>query len=381
MTALPFAPAVPEAVSHPSGPESTLISVLVLVTERPQELVEFYRELVSVVRDRGKAFEFVFMVEPPHTDSIAPLAELVSRGEPVRIISVGQARGETSLLRVGVPHCRGSIILTVPCARRVETSTVGQLINAVEAGADLAVARRWPRRDPWIIRAQTRLFHAVAAHIVGGAMARISDVACGVRAMRREILERIPLYGDLALFLPLLALRDGYVVRELAAPQHVANRRTRLHSPVLYLRRLFDLLGLFFLVRFTDKPLRFFGSAGTAVLLPGAAILAVVFVQRLGGQGVADRPLLLLGVLLVVLGIQAIALGLIGEIMVHLHAVQRPSYRVKEEAQSQEPRSAPAGQRCDLDPARGPVLAQERDEPQYANQAQSEIAHEVARPA
>ena len=102
----------------------------------------------------------------------------------------------------------------------------------------------------------------------------------------------------------------------------------RLYSPGIYLRRLLDVLGLFFLLRFTEKPLRFFGLLGSALSVAGGAILLVVLVQRLGGQSLADRPLLLLGVLLAVLGVQAIALGLIGEIIVHLHATRRPSYRV-----------------------------------------------------
>jgi hypothetical protein len=91
---------------------------------------------------------------------------------------------------------------------------------------------------------------------------------------------------------------------------------------------VFDLFGLFFLVRFTEKPLRFFGLVGSGVALPGATILGVVLAQRLAGQGIADRPLLLLGVLLLVLGVQAIALGLIGEIIVHVNAPQRPTYRI-----------------------------------------------------
>lgn len=330
MSAIPYAPPVPESVHGQRQPNAQVLSVLVLVTERPDGIVELYQELVAALRDTCDEVEFVFVVEPPFAEAATALTALAARGEPIPVIRVGRAGGEAALLRVGLPYCRGSIILTIPAARRVESAALGKLIQAVRGGADLAVARRWPRRDAWILRAQTSLFHAIAARIVGGAPVRISDVACGVRAMRRDLLDRIPLYGDLALFLPLLAARDGYAVTEVAAPQHAANQRKRPHSPALYLRRFFDLLGLFFLVRFTDKPLRFFGLVGSAIALPGAVILAVVFVQRIGGQGLADRPLLLLGVLCFVLGIQAIALGLIGEIIVHLHAFHPRSYRLKD---------------------------------------------------
>ena len=101
-----------------------------------------------------------------------------------------------------------------------------------------------------------------------------------------------------------------------------------MYGPGTYLRRLIDVLGLYFLVRFTEKPLRFFGLVGSAVSLTGAALLLLLLIQRLQGKGLADRPLLLLAVLLVVLGVQATALGLVGEIIVHFSVLHRRSYRL-----------------------------------------------------
>ena len=103
-----------------------------------------------------------------------------------------------------------------------------------------------------------------------------------------------------------------------------------MYSLGVYLRRLIDLLGLVFLVRFTHKPLRFFGLFGSLFSFTGGAILIVLFVQRIGGRGIADRPMLLLGTILFVLGVQAIAMGLIGEIIVHLHASHRRTYRLRD---------------------------------------------------
>lgn len=332
MNALPYAAAAPAAINFTPTSDAPEVSVLVLVDERPADLVELYKELAAGVRAVCDGYEVVFVVEPAFADVASALRELAARREPVRVVTVGQALGEGSLLRVGAQHCRGSIIVTVPAARRVETAVIAKLIDAVENGVDLAVARRWPRHDSWIVRAQTRLFNSVVARVVGNGTKTISDLACGVRAMRRDLLDRILLYGDLALFLPLLAARDGYSVMEIPAPQHTANQQARLRSPALYLRRVFDLLGLFFFLRFTEKPLRFFGLMGSAIAVPGAVILATVVVQRLAGQGIADRPLLLVGVLFLVLGIQSIALGLLGEIIVHLHAGQRPAYRLRGES-------------------------------------------------
>ena len=301
------------------------VSVIVPVRERPESLVEIYREYAEPLRESGRSYEFVFVAEPWYRKLTSELEPLKKAGEPISVLELAQPVGEAALLKVAAAHSKGSILLTLPSYRRVLPSALPTLIEKVEEGADLAMARRWPRRDSWINRLQSRVFHALIGKLGRG---RLHDVACGVRAMRRELLDDIPLYGDFYRFIPLLALREGYLVEEVDSPQHPADIGMRLYSPGVYLRRLLDVLGLFFLLRFTEKPLRFFGLMGSALSVLGGAILLIVLVQRLGGQSLADRPLLLLGVLLAVLGVQAIALGLIGEIIVHLHATRRPSYRV-----------------------------------------------------
>jgi hypothetical protein len=210
----------------------------------------------------------------------------------------------------------------------VDTAALKNLIVAVRDGADMAVATRASRNDSWLNRVQTRVFHALTARVMGAKAKPISDVTSGVRAMRRDVLDRLPLYGESGRFLPLLASRDGYDVVEVPTRQHASDQRRPFPSPLTYLGSLLDLLSLFFVLRFIEKPLRFFGLVGMMSLVPGAVIMAAVVLQRLAGQPMAGRPLLLLGILFVVLGIQMIALGLIGEIIVHLHAGDRLTYRL-----------------------------------------------------
>jgi len=305
-----------------------LVSVVVPVSERPGGLADLYEEFSAPLRRAGFRFEFVFVVEPWFRPAARSLAALAERGDPVLVLEAGQPMGEGALVRLGAERARGSIVVTLPAYRRVEPDGLPELIRRVQAGADLATARRWPRHDSWVNRFQNRLLHVLLARLSSG---RLHDVACGVRALRRELLEQLPLYGDFYRFLPLLALREGYEVEEVAIRQHPSDRGPRLHSPGVYLRRGIDVLGLFFLLRFTEKPLRFFGLIGAILGMVGGGILAVLFVQRLAGQGVAGRPLLLLGVLLFVLGVQAVALGLIGEIIVHLGSARRRSYRLRRE--------------------------------------------------
>lgn len=313
---------------------SPALTVIVPVTERPADLPELYRAYSAPIRDEGWSFEFVFAFEPYYRDRAERLADAFDDREPVRVLVAGQTVGEASLVRRAADRGRGDLIVTLPAYYRVQPETLPRLVRRVADGeVDLALARRRPRRDAWINRLQSRAFHALLSGISG---TDLDDLGCGVRAMRREILDDVPLYGDFFRFFPVLALNQGYRVEELDGEQHPRDRQPRVYSPGTYLRRLIDLLGVFFLVRFTYKPLRFFGLVGSGVSAAGGAILLVLFVQRMGGQGIADRPMLLLGVLLLTLGVQAVALGLIGEIIVHLNAPDRPGYRVLEVFEGEE---------------------------------------------
>lgn len=323
----------PGVLMEPIAPPSTtaeaepgLISVVVPVVERAEDLLEVYRTFADALARRGRAFEFLFVFDGRFTPPPELLA-LDRDQHAIRVLRFAREFGETAALRLGIERSRGELILTLPAYFQVRPEGIGQLLDAVEQGADMAVANRSPRLDSWLNRMQSRAFHS----IVGGvSQQRFHDMACGVRAMKRSVAEALPLYGDLHRFIPALALREGYRVDEVPLAQHPSDARTRVYSPGVYFRRLLDIAAFFFLAKFTEKPLRFFGLVGSLFLAAGSLTSIVLFIQRVEGQGIANRPILLLAVLLVALGVQLIGLGLVGEIIVHLRAPHRRAYRVRE---------------------------------------------------
>jgi len=318
-----------ETREAPEARETTVsrVSVIVPVTERPNPLAGLYEEYAAPLRESGRPFEFVFAVSPTSGAATDGLAELAAQGEPIRVVGAERNLGETALIRAALKLCRGDVIVTLPAYHRVKAAALLDLIAAVENGADVATARRWPRRDPLINRLQHRALHVVVARLSDQ---RVRDVGSGVRAVRREAFDDIPLYGDFARFLPLLALYRGYRVEEVDATQHPGDLQARVYSPGVYVRRLIDLFGLYFLLKFMDKPLRFFGLAGATLGSLGSAVLLGLAARKLTtGEAIGDKPLLLLGVLLLTLGAQAVALGLIGEMIVHFHAPGRRFYRIR----------------------------------------------------
>ncbi len=319
-----------EATIERSGPDSAggagLISVVVPVVERVDDLLDLHRAFGAELDRRGEEHEFLFIFDGGFT----PPPELValSHEDPsVRLFTFARVFGETAALRLGIERSRGAVIVTLPAYFQVKAEGMGPLLDALAAGADVVVASRSPRVDSWLNRLQSRAFHRMLGSVTER---RFHDIACGVRVMRRSVADTLPLYGDLHRFIPALALREGHRVEEVPVPQHPNDAAMRVYGPGVYLRRLLDVAAFFFLAKFTEKPLRFFGLVGSVFFGLGALTGLVLLVERVAGQGIANRPLLLLAVLLLALGVQFMGLGLVGEIIVHLRSPHRRAYRVRE---------------------------------------------------
>lgn len=303
-----------------------VISVVVPVVERADDLMAVYHAFARELEARPEEHEFLFIFDGRFTPP-AELVALARDNHAVRLLRFARPFGETAALRLGIEKSRGDIVITLPAYFQVQPEGIRLLLEAVSGGADMVVANRSPRLDSWLNRMQSLAFQS----IVGGASEqRFHDMACGVRAMRRNVAEALPLYGDLHRFIPAIALSEGFRVEEVSVPQHPGDARARVYGPGVYLGRLLDIAAFFFLAKFTEKPLRFFGLVGSIFLGAGTVLSLVLLVQRVEGQGIANRPALLLAVLFLALGVQLMGLGLVGEIIVHLRAPHRRAYRVRE---------------------------------------------------
>lgn len=314
------------------------LSVIVVVTENPQSLTRLCEDFRSVLDEMGETHEFIFVGEPWAQEQLEEVRTLSEWGHPIRAFVSGARTGESNLLHVARDHCRGELYITLPSYQRIEPAEIRGLIEAVRGGAALASAVRVREEDHWLNRLSHWGFHVLLRRLVGS---RLRDIASGIRVLRPEVLDEVPLYGDAFRFLPFLADREGFVVEEVEVRQHQHDRRRKIYRPGTYMRRLLDLVGLAFLVRFTQKPLRFFGLVGGGLILLGGSSLVVLVVQRLAGSPLANRPLLVAAVLATVLGVQLIALGLVGEIIVHFSIGDRPGYRVQRRTHARELTEAP----------------------------------------
>jgi glycosyltransferase involved in cell wall biosynthesis len=302
-----------------------LISVIVPVCDRKTPIDRLFAEYDAGLQALGFPYEFVFVLDGPHPAEESALVQLAAQGKPVTVVSLTRYFGEATALMIGFERAKGSIIVTLPAHLQVEGGEVGKLVAAL-ADADMAVGYREPRASRWLQTLRQRAFHGLLKFVT-----RLSfrDLGCAARAFDRKVLEEVHLYGDQQRFLPLLAERQGFRVRQVALRQSKDDRRYEMYRPRSYTRGFLDIFTVFFLVRFTKKPLRFFGMIGIATFSLGILeLIYLVFERVYFHSPLADRPALLLASLLIVLGVQIFALGLLGELIIFTHAGGSKDYKV-----------------------------------------------------
>jgi glycosyltransferase involved in cell wall biosynthesis len=303
---------------------NTQLTVIIPVTERYDPVTELFYEYKRGIDATGLTYEIIYVLDGEHTDVLEQLEKL-QESEKLSIITLAKMFGEATALTAAFSYASGDIFLTLPAYQQIETDEIPKLVAAIKDN-DMALARRWPRRDSMINRLQTRLFNFLLRLSTD---LKIHDAGCSARAFTRKVIEEVQLYGDLHRFLPVMAHRQGFRVIELDVTQSEKDIHQRIYAPGLYVRRLLDLLTIFFLIKFTKKPLRFFGLVGTTLFSVGLITSLYLIGERLFlGISLADRPALILSSLLVVLGVQIIAIGLIGEIIIFTHAKDIKEYKI-----------------------------------------------------
>src|SRR6185436_7536505 len=305
------------------------VSVVVPIVERCGDLRQIYREFSAELSRLGLRSEFIFVVDDSQRGALPILRELEQgEGGRISILQLSGSFGESAALMLGLERARGEKIMTLAAYFQVEPRGIGPALAALDEGVDLVAGRRHPRIDSFFNRVQSRLFHWFLRRLTS---TDFHDISCGFKVMRRRVTRELHIYGGQHRFIPILAMNRGFTVREMRLPQRNEDRGTRFHGAGAYLGRLLDILTIFFLVRFTRTPLRFFGLLGLSLFLSGFVIDLVVAAQKIvWNTEIADRPLLLLGVLLMVLGMQTLSLGLLGEMIIFTHARNVRDYRVAE---------------------------------------------------
>ena len=307
------------------------ISVLVPISERFDDLEHLIESHHNILKNKGINHEFIFILDgnfPTAEETLEKINTNAQYKRIVKIIKFNRSFGEAKAIATGFSKSTGERILTLASYIQVRPEEIEKLLQHFTDDVDVVFGSRYPRKDNLINQIQSRIFHGIINRLTDESF---HDISCGVRLMRREVMQKIPLYGDLHRFIPLLAVYNGFQVKEIPLQQAEEDIHLRVYQPGVYIRRILDILTLFFLIKFTRKPLRFFGLLGCSLGAIGLVISTITVFQRVfASTSLSERPLFLIGIMFLLIGLQTFFIGLVGEIIIFSHQPNEPQYNIEE---------------------------------------------------
>ena len=293
-----------------------MISIVIPLHNEERSIPLLYEELQAALEPLEREWEAVFVDDGSVDGSFAALTRLHARYDNVRVVRLRRNFGKATALATGFDQARGEIVVTIDADLQDDPAEIPRLLVKLDEGFDLVSGWKTRRRDPLRRRIPSRIFNWVTGRVSG---LRLHDMNCGLKAYRADVVHGMRLYGELHRFIPVLAQYRGFRVAELPVNHRPREHGRSRYGVERYLRGFLDLLTVSFIGRYRHRPLHLFGGLGLILGLIGFAILVYLSVVKALGHAIGERPLLTLGVLLVVVGLQFFSLGLISEMLTSQH--------------------------------------------------------------
>ena len=299
-----------------------MLSVVVPIHNEERSVAFLLEELQAALDPLEDQWEVVYVDDGSTDGSFAALTRLHARHDNVRVVRLRRNFGKAAALAAGFAQAKGDVVVTIDGDLQDDPAEIPRLLAKLDEGFDLVSGWKSRRRDAVTRRVLSRIFNGVVGRIAG---IRLHDMNCGLKAYRSEVVRGLTLYGELHRFIPVLAHERGFRVAELPV-----NHRPRAHGrsrygTERYLRAFLDLLTVTFMGRYRHRPLHLFGGVGLVLGTLGLGVLVYLTALKVGGNAIGHRPLLTLGVLLVVVGMQFFSLGLLAELVTSQHAEADPA--------------------------------------------------------
>lgn len=310
---------------------SVELSVVIPVFNEAENLAPLHAELTQTLANLGRSYEIIYVDDGSSDGSLPILEELQRSDERVGVIRFTRNYGQTAALVAGFDHASGAIIVTLDGDGQNDPADIPAMLARLDAGSDVVTGWRVPRQDPWLSRQlPSNLANSLIGWITG---VRLHDYGCTLKVMRREVVSGLRLYGEMHRFIPALASDLGARVAEMQVHHRPRRAGVSKYGLSRSIRVLLDLITVKFLSSYSTRPIQVFGVVGLLSTSAGLLITGILGFERLFlGMPLANRPLVLLGILLTLMGFQFITMGLLGELLVRTyHESQgKPVYRLAE---------------------------------------------------
>jgi glycosyltransferase involved in cell wall biosynthesis len=308
------------------------ISVVVPVLNEEENLPILHQRLTEALAGNGYSYEIIIVDDGSTDRSFDIMQELQAQDDRLRVVRFRRNYGQTAAFAAGFDRARGDVVITIDADLQNDPADIPALMAKMAEGYDVVSGWRVDRQDRFLDR---RLPSIVANRLIAWTTGvRIHDSGCSLKAYRRDVLTDVRLYGELHRFIPALAHAAGARVTEIPVSHHPRRYGKAKYGLSRALKVILDILAVRFLTSYSTRPIHIFGLLGLFSFVAGMVILLYLAVVRLFLlQPVADRPLMLLGILLTMLGVQLVTSGLLAEMVTrtYFESQDKPIYTVREE--------------------------------------------------
>ena len=308
----------------------TELSVILPVFDERDNLQVLYGELVQTLEALARSYEVLFVDDGSTDGSREVLAEIQSHDEHVRVIELRRNFGQTAALSAGFDAAVGEIVITMDADGQNDPKDIPLLLSEIERGFDMACGWRYERKENFWLR---RFPSMVANQLISWTTdVKLHDYGCTLRAMRQEVVNDLHLYGEMHRFIPAIASWMGIRLGEVKVNHRPRRAGKSKYGLSRVFRVLLDLLTVKFLLSFSGRPIQFFGGIGLVSGGAGVAMLLWLGLEKIVmGNDLADRPIVLLAILLVLAGMQFITVGLLAEMQARIYheSQKKPIYTIR----------------------------------------------------
>ena len=290
----------------------TELSIIIPVFNEEESILELAEEISGVMKELSAEYELIFIDDGSRDSSYDKIKSLADKDSRINGVRFRRNYGKAAALSEGFRISNGKMIVTMDSDLQDNPAEIPGLMKKLDEGFDVISGWKKNRKDPWTKRFPSKIFNLVTRMMSG---IRIHDFNCGLKIYRPDVIKTVKVYGELHRYIPLLAKLAGFNVSEL-----VVNHRPRKFGKTKFgasrfLKGFLDLTTVLFLGKFERNPLHFFGILGGFLFLSGLVINGYLTIQWFGGVWIGNRPILFLGILLLIVGIQFISLGLLAEMI------------------------------------------------------------------
>jgi glycosyltransferase involved in cell wall biosynthesis len=329
---MPLPETLPVSLGPPDparGSAPVEVTVLVPVLDEAETVEELATRVATVLDRLGRSFEILFVDDGSRDRTCDRILAARRQDARVKLVRLRRNFGKAAALTAGFDHASGALILTMDGDLQDDPEEIPRMFERLAEGPfDLVSGWKQHRKDPLTKTLPSRLFNAVTRRL---AQVELHDFNCGFKLYRREVLEQVPIYGELHRYIPVLASRRGFRVGELSVRHFARRAGTSKYGWDRLYKGLLDLLTVLFITKYTRRPLHLFGVIGLVSFGVGFAVDAwLAWLWAFRGESLSNRPLLFLGVLLMLAGLQVLTTGLLAEMMTHKTFRRTDSYSIKE---------------------------------------------------